>query len=308
MPYPASDFPPYPLPSNSVVFLDWDDTLLCSSHLASRGFNLSTNLETLDAHTRLHLGDLEQCAISVLAAAKEHGDVYIVTNADQSWVELSAAKFMPRMVPIMKDVTIFSARYHFERYSPESPLDWKLHAFRWLVRQYGMPPRHILSLGDSHVEREAIRSVSREILCSRIKTIKFADKPSIEQLKRQLELIASCFRDVFAHPAELDLALTISLPAPPEPCVMSLPSEDSACCASPAPTATASASPTTSDYESKQRSGEPRVDIPCSEAEELKESAFSAPPSPSSAESYVHEAGGLRQFPTPVAVPSLLLS
>jgi hypothetical protein len=198
--------------AKSVIFLDWDDTILCSSHLASLGHTLGSDSESMNVEFRQQLSTLESAAISVISAAKLHGDVYIVTNGDLGWVELSAKKFIPGVLPILSTVPIFSARFHFEKYDP-NPISWKFNAFRWLLGRYGpAPPLHIMSFGDSMVEREAVRQVCKLYDGCRIKTIKLADSPSIEQLCRQLALLLTCLPDVVTHQFELDLALTISEP------------------------------------------------------------------------------------------------
>ena len=43
------------------------------------------------------------------------------------------------------------------------------------------------------------------------KSIKFVERPSMEQLWRQLELVTNCFKDICSHDGDLDLMLTISL-------------------------------------------------------------------------------------------------
>lgn len=73
-------------------------------------------------------------------------------------------------------------------------------------------PRNILSFGDSIHERAAIHKVTsvlgRDV---RTKSIKFVERPTVEQLKRQVDLVASCFDAIVGHGESLDLMLTIHL-------------------------------------------------------------------------------------------------
>lgn len=91
--------------------------------------------------------------------------------------------------------------------------------------------RNIMSFGDSHVEREAVQAVNkfvffwvffvmfelkffsklRDVPETLTKSIKFVERPSMEQLWRQLELVTNCFKDICNHDGDLDLMLTISL-------------------------------------------------------------------------------------------------
>ena len=50
----------------------------------------------------------------MLELAVKYGKVYIITNAAEGWVEFSAAKFMPDVLPVLDKVTIISARTKYE--------------------------------------------------------------------------------------------------------------------------------------------------------------------------------------------------
>jgi hypothetical protein len=69
----------------------------------------------------------------------------------------------------------------------------------------------VISFGDSHVEREAVRAVTRGLPNTKTKSVKFAEKPSMEQLRRQLELVTNCFQYIFGHEGDLDLQLTVTV-------------------------------------------------------------------------------------------------
>ena len=72
--------------------------------------------------------------------------------------------------------------------------------------------RNILSFGDSIHERAAIHKVTATMGPEvRTKSIKFVERPTVEQLKRQVDLVLSCFEDICRHNGNLDLMLTIQL-------------------------------------------------------------------------------------------------
>lgn len=74
------------------------------------------------------------------------------------------------------------------------------------------PRRNILSFGDSIHERAAIHKVTATMgPAVRTKSIKFVERPTVEQLKRQVDLVLSCFEDICRHNGSLDLMLTIQL-------------------------------------------------------------------------------------------------
>jgi hypothetical protein len=239
---------PTPAPRDRfLIVFDWDDTLLCSSFLASKGYRLDTPIDPSDKILSL-LHELQDSVIAVLTRALAlcevaPCEVHIITNAETGWVELSAAKFMPRVAPFLAKVRVVSARSTYERDFPESPLAWKTQAFRSRVQQWHLQSadqsvyqtevkpsgdgvrKHVISFGDSHVEREACRTVARELQSTlapatdttvapvqvRTKSVKFADRPSMEQLRRQLDLVNNCFEYIHTHDGDLDLMLTISV-------------------------------------------------------------------------------------------------
>jgi hypothetical protein len=208
-----------PPPTRTVIFLDWDDTLLCSSVLANQGLKLDSDLEGA-GELVAQLGELSESVIAVLTVAMAHGTVYIVTNGETGWVQLSAQKFLPAVVPLLEKLRVFSARSTFEPLYPDSPMKWKFHAFQdSLATEYGESHcvRNVLSFGDSHAEREAIRAVTRGHPNTRTKSIKFAERPTIEQLQRQLELVSDCFSYITSHEADLDLCMSLSVSPTPEP-------------------------------------------------------------------------------------------
>jgi len=221
---------------NTVIMFDWDDTLLASSFLSARGYRVDcveSPALLSDASDAAQLRAQEQCVVALLTLALSYGTVNIVTNAETGWVELSAQKFMPAVLPLLSRVNVLSARSTFEPAYPEAPLKWKYYAFHERLRSVfgdacmdgrageadiaslpvGDMKKNIVSFGDSHVEREAIRAVTRGVPGWRCKSVKFAERPTVEQLRRQLELVSNCFHYIATHPADLDLQLTVTLHA-----------------------------------------------------------------------------------------------
>lgn len=211
-PAPAADDLQYP--RETVIVFDWDDTLLSSSFLAARGHTLDSDLP-FDAEVVEHLRKLEASVIEALVLAQRHGKVVIITNAETGWVQLSAQKFIPRVLPVVQQLTVVSARSTYESLYPDAPLKWKYCAFfdrlTALFADAGDEPKNIISFGDSQVEREAVRAVSRNFSNAMCKSVKFAERPSLEQLVRQVELVTNCFQSIVTHDGDLDLMLTISL-------------------------------------------------------------------------------------------------
>jgi hypothetical protein len=198
----------------TVIVFDWDDTLLCSTFLSSRGIRLDSDKSRLIEHSAA-LRELEQAILTVLTQALQYGQVHVITNAETGWVELSCQKFIPAVLPMLSKLQIISARSTFESRYPDSPLKWKFYAFQErlapLFAENVQKMKNVLSFGDSHVEREAVRAVTRGYPNTRCKSVKFAERPTIEQLRRQLELLNNCMTYIHNHAGDLDLQLTVTV-------------------------------------------------------------------------------------------------
>jgi hypothetical protein len=213
----------------TVIIFDWDDTLLASSFLSGKGYRLDSPIRKDDGDVDTQLRELEQSVVNVLSMAISLASaVHIITNAETGWVQLSAQKFLPAVIPLLGKVKVISARSTYESMYPDAPFKWKLQAMQEkLQTTFGSASsssssmnmdskgeRHVISFGDSHVEREAVRTATRGFSNTRTKSIKFAERPSLEQLRRQLDLIASCFFYITSHSGDLDLQLTVTTTAP----------------------------------------------------------------------------------------------
>ena len=65
------------------------------------------------------MAEIDQFASKLLEISKQNGQVLIITNAAEGWVELSAQRFMPLTAKVLRsDVEIISARTRYERELP----------------------------------------------------------------------------------------------------------------------------------------------------------------------------------------------
>jgi len=110
-----------------VIFLDWDDTLFPSSYLASNGYRLDST--SINSDILKELKEVEHWVGQLLELLTTKADVYIVTNAETGWVELSAAKFIPALAAKVGAMEVVSARTKYETLFPESPFKWKVCIF-----------------------------------------------------------------------------------------------------------------------------------------------------------------------------------
>src|SRR5689334_4323639 len=93
---------------DTLICFDWDDTILCSSFLASHGVKLDSPQEKVEQF-RTQLDELSHSILTLLDAALQYGPITVVTNAETGWVQLSCQKFIPLVVPMLNRLTIISA-------------------------------------------------------------------------------------------------------------------------------------------------------------------------------------------------------
>ncbi|CAE7343324.1 unnamed protein product, partial [Symbiodinium necroappetens] len=205
----ALDQPPMPLPGSfpgkpfTLLIFDWDDTLMCSSAINANEF------------LPHQYNQLESLVEQVLLAAMRLGETCIVTNADEMWVTESARRYMPRVLPILSRMSVVSARRRFERTWPGDVFAWKREAFRqvlssWQANALASGGMHLsrrlrgpcgseldvvsgyalpVVLGDSVVEMEAHTSSVGLVSPTAVKTVKFKEVPTVEELLEQLTML-----------------------------------------------------------------------------------------------------------------------
>lgn len=186
----------------TVIIFDWDDTLLCTSYL-----NLRQD-QGLSGATVRHLRDIENAARKLLELALRLGHTFIITNAMNGWVEYSSAKWVPDMLPVLQKVRVISARTKYEPQFPREVSKWKIQAFLEVQRQLDSQIiTNLISLGDSNFEMDAVHVMGKEFAQALIKTIKFRENPSPEELLKQLELVTQKFEKIVENARNLKIGL-----------------------------------------------------------------------------------------------------
>lgn len=133
---------------------------------------------------------IEEAGISLLESALRFGHVFIITNAMKGWVEQSAARWMPGILPMLRQVPVISARSNHEAQHPGDVAQWKKQAFLDLQRQlHSDVVTNLISVGDSNFELEAVHAMGKAFATSLVKTVKLKEHPTAQELAKQLALI-----------------------------------------------------------------------------------------------------------------------
>ena len=180
---------------NSIIIFDWDDTLLPTTFLESKGI-----FESVIEFTKFEkqkLTEIEDIILQLLTLAVDKGDVYIITNADKGWVEYSSRIFYPSLSYILKKIKIISAKSKFQEKFPDDYRLWKINTFINLTNDINVRKiTNIICSGDSSFEIEAAKILGSKFSEAFIKTIKFKEKPELTEVYKQLKLVFMQFNTI----------------------------------------------------------------------------------------------------------------
>ena len=188
---------------NSIIIFDWDDTLLPTSYLRQEKLFFT---KILPDKEKEKLKILENTIYKILEMAISKGEVYIITNSGMGWIEYSARKFYPKLLEILDNVHIISARNEYEDEFPGDAREWKVQTFLNIKNKMNNKlVTNIICLGDSSEEIEAGKILATQFLEAYIKTVKFKENPIPLELNKQLELVANQFNYIYSSTRNLSI-------------------------------------------------------------------------------------------------------
>eukprot|EP01053_Blabericola_migrator_P003953 Blabericola_migrator_1__3952@NODE_219_length_11213_cov_124_951821_g186_i0_p7_GENE_NODE_219_length_11213_cov_124_951821_g186_i0NODE_219_length_11213_cov_124_951821_g186_i0_p7_ORF_typecomplete_len350_score43_39CPW_WPC/PF09717_10/2_6CPW_WPC/PF09717_10/1_5e02NIF/PF03031_18/0_19NIF/PF03031_18/3_2e03_NODE_219_length_11213_cov_124_951821_g186_i014082457 len=223
-------------PEGTILIFDWDDTLCPSTWLSSHDLTLDEACAVPPEYESL-LRKMATCSQKTLEVASRLGSVVIVTNAEQGWIEMSCRKFLPSLYPYLSTFKQLSARTMYESPSANCPFAWKQMAFKKEIYSHFIRTqarkKNVISLGDSAHERLAILAVTRPLSAQdglprllgplselppdpefvralgqcRTKSVKLIERPNIEELMQEHDLICKVLEEVVQHDEDLDLCI-----------------------------------------------------------------------------------------------------
>jgi hypothetical protein len=187
---------------NTLIILDWDNTLFPTSWLMKNKIDLR-DPEVGNKHI-VFFDELDSTLSQLLAKLLSFGKVVIVTNATLEWLDISS-RVLPRTRHMFNKIKLVSAR---QRYRPKSNnmMDWKKMAFK----EYILSDKkvwNIISIGDAEYEYRALIDLYNIKINNRpklLKSIKLVDHPSNETLIDQLSVIHRASPDICLINKHLD--------------------------------------------------------------------------------------------------------
>lgn len=187
--------------NNSLVILDWDNTLFPSTWVAKNYINLN-NKEIRNRYLNF-FSDLDDLIFVLLKEILEISNIIIVTNALPIWIKISSS-VLPKTQYLLKNIKVISARKNFQSISNDAT-EWKKLAFQEEVNKLLSlkNKQNIISIGDASYEYNALINLydKNKIL----KSVKFLDEPTHELLKEQIEVLTANITNLISYDNHLDL-------------------------------------------------------------------------------------------------------
>ena len=191
--------------NNTIFIFDWDDTLFFTTHINPS----ENNTFFYESQTeKKFMNRIEFYVSEILNKALSKGEVFIITNSGDGWVNACAKFYYPNLIPILNKINIISARDLYQKEYPNDPTTWKIKAFNDLKYKFDFKKcivSNIICIGDNNCEIIAAQKLGEEFDNCLVKTIKFREKPNLKELIKQIILIDRQILRVYNYPKSLTI-------------------------------------------------------------------------------------------------------
>ena len=191
--------------NNTIFIFDWDDTLFFTTHINPS----ENNTFFYESQTeKKFMNRIEFYVSEILNKALSKGEVVIITNSGNGWVNACAKFYYPNLIPILNKINIISSRDLYQKEYPNDPTTWKIKAFNDLKYKFDFKKcvvSNIICIGDNNCEIIAAQKLGEEFNNCLVKTIKFREKPNLKELIKQIILIDRQILRVYNYPKSLTI-------------------------------------------------------------------------------------------------------
>lgn len=195
---------------NTIIILDWDDTLFPTSWLIQNGINI-VNVSMKDKLIMV-FADLDDILYNLLSKLKNYGQVIIITNALPIWIIMSSS-ILPKTNKILENIKIISARKKYKSIS-QNMMDWKRLAFKEEILELIKNNNfiNVISVGDAKYEYNALVNLYKITNTNKIlKSIKLMERPTNDILIDQLKVLSNVFYNICLSNNHLDLKFKLKI-------------------------------------------------------------------------------------------------
>lgn len=192
---------------NHIFILDWDDTLFPTNVIINNKINPQDYNSIIEWTTKLI--PFDKLVTNYVRNLKKNGKVIIITNASIQWIQMTSV-LLPQLSQIIQnDVEIISARDQYSQMYTDI-FEWKKQAFlKTFTTIYNSTQNlHIYSIGDAQYERIALINLNAMYKDHNnivFKNIKLIDKPSVEQMMDQFNVLNDSMNSIINYKLHLDL-------------------------------------------------------------------------------------------------------
>lgn len=231
----------YREPEQTLIALDWDDTLMPASWLRGQGLAATlTPVRSSEHSEELQMLDSAICDLLATASLVSRR-VIILTNANRPWVTDSAQTYLPKVAALLHQEnapTIVYAREYLQKKMriPATPVRWrdqrstqeeldalltmaKIFALKQELRRFysqypGQSWKNVLSVGDALHEIHAVQEVcfmhdANPDKRLRSKAIKLKSAPAVSEMTLQANQLEKYLRQVVFHDGDIDVGIEV---------------------------------------------------------------------------------------------------
>jgi len=191
---------------NTIVILDWDDTLFPTSWISNNNIDISD--EDVRMKYRIYFSELDNIVYNLLTDINKYSRIVIVTNASLKWF-YSSVQMLPNSEGyIRSNIPIISARDLHSYNYPLEPNKWKVEVYNSLIQPIinTEQVQNIISVGDGPSEFYALTNLAfnnnKDIY---YKTIRLVGNPTIKQLLEQIKIMNINIANIVFKKEHLDL-------------------------------------------------------------------------------------------------------
>jgi hypothetical protein len=188
----------------NLIIYDWDDTLLNTSEIIDYCTRSKINHKDPKVVTRFKstFHQMDITASQLITLSYKLGDVIIITNADEGWVQSTCELYLPKLfniitalgIPIISALKLYKLKTGNEddKYS-----EWKYITMKHVL-EHNDQYNKMVSIGDSDNEKLAALKISKlpDKKHMKIKTIKLTDLPTSSKMVRQHSIILAILTNI----------------------------------------------------------------------------------------------------------------
>jgi len=188
---------------NTLIILDWDDTLFPTSWASKNKIDLMTTASR-DRYI-IQFQELDRTLSSFLKNISNYGRIVIITNAMADWVTISSF-VIPNTYDILKTIDIISARDLFNNQT-KNTIEWKKNTFQLVVDNMYNDKHvmNVISIGDAEYEHLALVNLTKhhQHKIKYLKSFRLIQNPHHDQLIDQIIVLNKCIPNLWNNRCQL---------------------------------------------------------------------------------------------------------